>query len=97
MLTDKTIRAISGTGKIQKFADGGGLTLVVTPAGTKTWWVRYRFDGKEKTLTVGQYPTVTLANARDAMFAAKKPSCPTRRNWPTSAMAEDLAVSGRGE
>ena len=72
MLTDKTIRSIKGSGKQQKHADGNGLTLVIQPNGNKLWWFRYRFGGKEKTLSIGQYPVVTLAEARDAAADARK-------------------------
>lgn len=50
-------------GKVQRLTDGNGLTLLVRPDGKRIWWFRYRFDGKAKTLTIGQYPTVTLASA----------------------------------
>ena len=42
-------------------ADAGGLYLEVQPAGGKHWRWKYRFAGKEKRLSLGTYPTVTLA------------------------------------
>jgi len=44
--------------------DGGGLFLLVTKAGGKLWRLKYRFEGKEKLLSLGVYPEISLANAR---------------------------------
>lgn len=53
-------------------ADGNGLTLVVKPNGTKLWWLRYRFAGKAKTLSLGQYPLISLKDARERAYEARK-------------------------
>ena len=55
-----------------KHFDGGGLYLQVLPAGGRYWRVKYRHAGKEKTLSLGVYPDVTLAEARDKRDAARK-------------------------
>lgn len=47
-----------------KLFDERGLFLMVTPAGGKWWRFRYRFDGKEKLLSLGIYPDVSLKEAR---------------------------------
>jgi site-specific recombinase, phage integrase family len=60
------------TGKKTKLFDGGGLYLEVTPAGGKVFRLKYRTDGKEKTLTIGKYPTVSLAEARAAAENARR-------------------------
>lgn len=52
-LTDVAIRNAKPTEKQQKLFDGGGLHLLVTPAGGKRWVLKYRFGGKEKTLALG--------------------------------------------
>lgn len=54
-----------------RFADGQGLYLEVLPAGGKYWRLKYRFDGKEKRLGLGVYPSVTLAEARKARDRAR--------------------------
>ncbi|RWO06354.1 MAG: DUF4102 domain-containing protein [Mesorhizobium sp.] len=54
-----------------KLADGGGLFLAVTPAGGKYWRMTYRFDGKQKLLSIGEYPAVPLADAR-ALLSSNK-------------------------
>ncbi len=71
-LTDSKCRTCKPEAKAVKFADGGGLYLEVTPAGGKIWRQKYRFDGKEKLLTHGKYPLVTLAEAREKREEAKK-------------------------
>jgi predicted kinase len=47
-----------------KLADGQGLYLLVRPNGSRLWRMKYRFDGKEKLLSFGRYPEVSLAQAR---------------------------------
>jgi len=71
-LTDADCRNAKPRRKIWKLGDGGGLFLCVMPKGSKLWWVSYRFNGKQKTLSVGPYPTITLAAARSARERAKR-------------------------
>jgi hypothetical protein len=71
-LTDTFCRNRKPNGKPQKFADGGGLYLFVTPAGGKVWRMDYRFLGKRKTLAFGPYPLISLVEARSKRGAAKK-------------------------
>ena len=66
MLTDTKIRKAKPAEKPIKMADGEGLTLVIAPTGKKLWRYRYRFEGREKQLAIGEYPEITLADARDA-------------------------------
>lgn len=56
----------------QKIAAGGGLYLFLSPSGAKLWRLKYRFMGKEKTLSIGPYPKVTLNDARKARDEAKE-------------------------
>lgn len=55
-----------------KIFDGGGLHLYVTPHGSKLWRLAYRFHGKQKLLSLGAYPVVSLADAREARTNAKR-------------------------
>jgi hypothetical protein len=71
-LTDFAIRNVKPSEKAQKLADGGNLYLLVTPAGGKLWRVNYRFLGKQKTLSLGTYPEVSLAMARERLAETKK-------------------------
>lgn len=71
-LTEKEVKNATTEGARQrKLADGGGLTLVVRPT-SKAWWLRYRFHGKERTLTLGSYPRTRLKDARIAHDEALK-------------------------
>ena len=71
-LNDKAIYAAKPADKQYKVSDGDGLALIVQPNGRKLWWFRYRFAGKEKTLSIGIYPVVSLKEARERAFDARK-------------------------
>lgn len=63
-LTDVAIRNAKPSAKAIKLADGGGMFLLVTPAGGKLWRLKYRVDGREKLLAIGAYPEIGLGEAR---------------------------------
>lgn len=69
LLTDKAIRAAikaaMASGKPSKCADGRGLHLEARPTGSGWWRFRYRFGGRESMLSLGVYPDVPLALARE--------------------------------
>src|SRR5262245_20380737 len=71
-LTDTSVRTIKPLAKPQKLADGGGLYLFVTPNGTKAWRLAYRYNGKQKSLSLVLYPVVTLGETRNRRERAKK-------------------------
>lgn len=71
MLTIKQIDSAKPKEKSYRVADSGGLFLFVPPTGKKVWRLRYRFDGREKTLALGSYPQVSLAEARAKQSEAK--------------------------
>lgn len=58
--------------KDYKLTDGGGLYLLVTVSGGKLWRLKYYIGGKEKLLALGQYPAVSLADARQRRDDARK-------------------------
>lgn len=58
--------------KPYKMADGEGLYLEVTPSGTKYWRLKYRLHGREKRISIGAYPAVSIADARKAKDELKK-------------------------
>jgi hypothetical protein len=64
MLTETEVEAIKPVRYTRKFSDGRGLYLLVTPKGGRSWRFAYRFARKQKTLSLGTYPVVTLAWAR---------------------------------
>ncbi|WP_442755868.1 tyrosine-type recombinase/integrase [Methylocystis sp. JAN1] len=71
-LSDAAIRAAKPRSKVLKLSDGGGLQLWVLPSGVKSWNFAYRFAGKQKKLTIGQYPAIGLKEARSAREDAKR-------------------------
>jgi integrase len=71
MLTDTQIKKTKATEKSFKLSDSGGLFLQITPAGGKLWRLKYRYGGKEKLLSIGPYPAVSLLDARKARDEAK--------------------------
>jgi hypothetical protein len=60
-LTDTEIKKAKATDKAYSMGDGGGLYLWVKPTGGKLWRWSYRFEGKEKLMSLGKYPDVSLA------------------------------------
>jgi integrase len=72
MLNDTFIRSVKPAEKPKKFADGGGLFLYVPLTGSKLWRMGYRFEGKNKLLSFGEYPAVSLKMARDRRDEAKR-------------------------
>ena len=87
MLTDTAIRALKTAVKPLKKADGGGLFMLVQPSGQKHWRLAYRFEGKQKLLSGGAYPAVSLASARKWRDAAK--SCLATGQDPSAARKEE--------
>ncbi|MFO7570520.1 MAG: integrase arm-type DNA-binding domain-containing protein, partial [Smithellaceae bacterium] len=71
-LSEMKIRNAKVSGKDYKLFDGDGLFLLVTVAGGKLWRFKYRFGGKEKTLSFGAYPAITLLDARQRRDEARK-------------------------
>lgn len=71
-LNDRQIKHSKPKDKPYKLTDGNGLYLHITPAGGKLWRLKYRIDGKEKTLSIGKYPHLSLVEAREAAENARK-------------------------
>lgn len=71
-LTDVQVRKAQPKDKGYRLADEQGLHLYVSVAGGKLWRYRYEFQGKEKLLSLGAYPGVSLVEARQLRDSAKK-------------------------
>ena len=71
-LTDTKIRQSKPKEKSYKLSDEKGLYLEIAPAGGKWWRLKFRVDGKEKRLSLGVYPDVTLAMARERRDDARR-------------------------
>jgi integrase len=93
MLTDAAIRKAKAGARAYRMADGDGLHLFVTPAGGKLWRLRYHYAGREKLLSLGPYPGVTLAEARAAREAARGHLRAGRDPGQQKALARAAAVA----
>ena len=71
-LTDMKVRSAKSKEKPYKLSDFDGLYLLVTEKGQKWWRFRYRFDRKEKLLSLGTYPEISLADARQRRDEARR-------------------------
>lgn len=71
-LTEFKIKGAKPTSQKYKLSDGGGLYLEVTPAGGKLWRYKYRFNHREKLLSLGKYPDVSLKKAREKHQKARQ-------------------------
>jgi hypothetical protein len=104
MLTDTAIKAAKPKEKPYKLGDSLGLFLAIQPTGAKWWRLKYRHAGKEKLLSLGVYPEVSLKKARERRDDARKklsngidPSAERQaeRQSATTASANTFEAIGR--
>jgi integrase len=70
-LSVKDINRTEPGPKLKKLSDEGGLQLWIAPSGSRTWRLMYRFDGKQRSLTIGPYPEIPITAARAARDDAR--------------------------
>ena len=85
MLTQLQIRAAEARDKPYKLADRDGLYLTVLPSGVKSWRYNHRLAGKAQTKTYGQWPALSLADARAAHAAYRAGTLATPQPGPDRA------------
>ena len=71
-LTDRVCKTAPPGPKVRKLSDGQGLQLWIQPSGSRQWRLAYRQHGKQKVLSIGAYPLISLKEAREAALEAKK-------------------------
>lgn len=71
-LTDTALKTAKPQEKPYRLSDSGGLYIEVAPSGGKWWRLKYRFEGKEKRLSLGTYTEVSLKDARERRDEARK-------------------------
>jgi len=71
MLSNAAVKAARPRSRAYKMFDERGLFLFVTPGGLRSWRLKYRIDGREKLLCLGQWPDVLLIDARDQAEEAR--------------------------
>lgn len=72
LLTEAAVKAAKATTRPIKLFDERGLYLLVTPEGSRLWRLKYRFEGREKLLSLGAYPDVSLKMARERRDDARR-------------------------
>ena len=72
MLTDTKLRNAKATQNPYRLTDGHGLYVLINPKGAKLWRWKYRYQGKEKLMSFGSYPEISLADARAAHAGGRK-------------------------
>lgn len=104
-LTDISVRHAKPRDKSYKMADMLGLYIQVLPSGAKLWKMKYRFDGREKKLSFGEYPRMSLREARrrrdDARDSISKGTDPAyekkRERLRAKVLAEDTFTGIKNE
>lgn len=71
-LTDREVRNAKPESTMYRMADGNSLFLQIDPKGGKYWRFMYRYAKKQKTLALGIYPEVSIAEARNKTLTARK-------------------------
>ncbi|MDC5245091.1 integrase arm-type DNA-binding domain-containing protein [Acinetobacter baumannii] len=71
MLSDSKIKTLKPTEKMYRILDAERLYIEVRPSGKKIWRFKYTLNGKEGTISFGEYPSVSLADARKRKEDAK--------------------------
>jgi hypothetical protein len=91
MLNDAKIKAAKPKAKRYTLHDAEGLFLSVEPWGRKYWLLRYALDGKTRRMSLGKYPAVGLAAARDLAGRERaKLASPTRSDPITDRRLDAL-------
>ena len=80
-LTDLEVKRAKPREKRYTLCDGGGLNLEIRASGSKAWYLRYREAGKERTLVLGNYPALSLSDAR-----AKRDELKASSSTPTKVL-----------
>ncbi len=95
-LTEAGIRQLEPKQKRYAVADGGGLRIEVLSNGQKQWRLSYRFNGKQRQKTLGPYPLIKLAAARQMRDETKVMVCkgidPDGHNDPAAASTDDASL-----
>ena len=93
-LIDTKLKNLKAKEKPYKVSDSGGLYIEVTRTGSRLWRMKYRFEGREKRLSFGAYPAISLADARQARENAKaflaKDLIPLQLRRPNSQQEEKV-------
>lgn len=97
MLTDAAVRRTAPQEKPFKLSDSLGLFILIQPNGSRLWRMKYRYGGKEKLLSFGAYPEVSLSaarrardDAREELRAGRDPSLTKKQRRAAAARTDNL-------
>ena len=85
MLTPAAVKAAQPMARAYKLFDAGGLFLFVAPSGLRSWRYKCQRDGRERLITLGRYPAMSLPEARAARDEARRALCEHGRVVPKAA------------
>lgn len=71
-LTANAVKHAKPRPKAYKLSDRDGLDLFVTPTGIRYWRMNYRFDGRQRTLSLGRWPEMLLGDAREMLLETRR-------------------------
>jgi len=94
MLSAIEVKTVKPAEKTRKLYDGRGLYLEISPTGGKWWRFKYMFDGKERRISLGVYPDISLADARERRDQARKQ---VANGIDPSAVKQAIKVARSGE
>lgn len=100
MLTEVKLKSLKPRESLYRIADGNGLCIEVTPSGSKLWRYRYRHANKATMVSLGAWPEVTLATARQKLLQARSTLsagvAPAAARQASKARAVDAAANTFG-
>ncbi|WP_326521251.1 Arm DNA-binding domain-containing protein [Xanthomonas euroxanthea] len=73
LLTDAKLRALKPKVAAFRVADSNGLCIEVRPTASEAWCYRYRYAGKPRIVTIGEYPAMSLMQARAERVLTSRP------------------------
>jgi hypothetical protein len=99
MLSDTVVRNAKAREKPYKLSDGRGLYMLVNPSGSRWWRFKYLRNGKERGISFGVYPDVSLALARkrreEARTLLAEGGDPSEKRKPKKSPARTVSAPSR--
>jgi hypothetical protein len=93
LLSDLTVRQAKASGTAYTLGDSDGLSLNVSAHGGKSWHFRYYWAGKQKRISLGTYPAVSLRQARILLTQGTNPKAHRRQQWLIVRQADENTFS----
>ena len=65
LLTVKAVEAAKPADKVVRLFDGGGLILEIRPSGQRAWHYKFKFNGRDRRMSLGPASSISLSEARE--------------------------------